>query len=307
MPAQTIHAYIHFPENLDDHFDSREQSQKIIENFHMVIDLADCEFGSVLYYSTSNKDVFFENINTYQELSKINIGTYDLETYINYLFIENKILSVDENNTTNCKIKVYNSISDSLDDNVPNFFPYLIKQHKTLLEADLQIILNLFNYFFSQNPIMIIENCNQNVTNYNIPYVTDFKELDDWLQNNRLERNFNHTDTRHIENSGNHGKDKRTGKPKSPILGGVGGRENAESFLKKAVGDKRSHSNPEDVINYDTVKQEFIWYEYENDNPQNQYHGYHLVEAFTYKRDFEGISRIPKRVIKILEYREKNQ
>lgn len=305
MASQTIHTYIYFPENLDEHIDTTENGQKIIENFQMAIDLADCEIGSILHYSKSNKDLFFENISAYEELSKLNIGAYDLETYTNSLFVENNIFAVNEETNPNCKAISYNAKTDNLDRDIPKLFYDAVTKHINPAESDRQIILNLFNWYFSQNPIMIIVNCNGDAQNYSIPFVTNFKEFDEWLQENRLTRNFNNTDTRHIENSGNHRRDRNTGEYKSPLLGGIGGRENAQTFLKAAVGDKRSDSNKEDIINYDTVNQQYIWYEFENTNPQNQYHGYHLVKAFTYEEDTIAIGRIPNRVQKILDYRKK--
>lgn len=52
----------------------------------------------------------------------------------------------------------------------------------------------------------------------------------------------------------------------------------------------------------------YIWFEYENDNPQNQYHGYHLAHHDTEERDLrviEGEGRIPERVKRLLEVRRK--
>lgn len=303
---QTLHTYIHFPENIDEHLDTVEKGEKLLKDFQISIDLADCDKDTILYYSPSNTSAFFSNLGAYEELNKQNIGLYSFETTIGLVFKDNQVVPIDEENILDCKIATYNSIPENLDQKPPITFYDLAKRHKTLSINDKQIILNLFDGYSSyENPIVVLITCKGNTETIKVPFVTNFRELDEWLQKNRLKRNFNKTDKRHIEYSGDHRKEK-SGEYKSPLLGGLGGRENAESFLKAAIGDKYSASNKKDLINYDTNKQEYIWYEYENDNPQNQYHAYHLVKAFSHERDTATISNISQRVIKILEYRADN-
>lgn len=302
---QTIHIYIHFPEKIDDHIQSHEHGRRIIKDFQMTLNLADCEQNSLLYYSKTNKNIFFENISTLEELSDFNIGAYSFETLVNALFLENSIIPVKEDNDSGCNIKFYNTSIKNLDDYYPVILFTVVEKTKGLKEHDKQIILNLFGENFSQNPILIIVDCKNEVTTIRVPFITNFQELDNWLQENRLTWNFNHTDTRHIENSGNHKKDKSTGQYKSPLLGGIGGRTNAENLLKNAVGDKKSANNKEDLMNYDDSTNQYIWYEYENAN--NQYHAYHLVKAFSHIRDEKAIKRISDRVLKIFEYRTENR
>lgn len=299
---QTIHAYIHFPEKIDDYINNLEDGKRIIKDFLMTISLADCETASVLYYSKSNKDAFFGNIYALEQLNEFNIGAYSFETAINALFALNEIEKVKEENTTGCELKFYNSNIQNLDDVYPVILYTVFEKTKSLKEDDRQLVLNLFGYNFPQNPVLIIVACKDETIPFQIPFITNFAELDIWLQENRIVRQFNDTDTRHIENSGNHKKDKRTNEYKSPLLGGIGGRDSARTLLKNAVGDKRNTNNVDDLMNYDNSKEEYIWYEYENAN--NQYHAYHLVKAFTHERDTKAIERISDRTLEIFKYRK---
>lgn len=302
---QTIHTYIHFPENLDENLDGRnaENAKNLYKDFQMTIDLADCENGSLIYYCKSNKDKFFDNIHAFEELNHLNIGSYDLETFINSIFNENSVFAVGEEFNSNCKIMTYNSEHGGIDEEIPFIFFNIIHRNKGLMEVDKQIVLNLFNSYFSQNPILFIVDCtnsNDLVSTIEIPYVTNFHELDTWLIENRLKRNFNCDDNRHIEN---HPQSKIASHNKSPLIGGLGGKKNAENLLENAIGDKKSISNKLDLMNFDYSKNAYIWYEFENVN--NQYHAYHLVKAFTHEKDNVAVNRISNRVLKLLEYRER--
>lgn len=299
---QNIYSYLHFPERIDDQINNLQDGLKIVKDILMSVYLVDCDISSILYYCKSNKDTFFGNINAFEQLNTLNIGVYDFETAINSLIFENNIFSVEEQNTSGCSIKYYNTNILNLDENVPIVLYNAVERHGSLKENDKQIVLNLFGDIFPQNPILIIIDCGDKAETIEVPFITNFTELDGWLKENRLARNFNDTDTRHIEHSGNHRKDRNTNEYKSPLLGGIGGRANAKELLKNAVGDKRSESNKKDLVNYDESKGEYIWYEYENAN--NQYHAYHLVKAFEHARDGKAVERISKRVLKILEYRE---
>lgn len=301
---QTIHNYILFPESLDDslEIDTAKKSIDLIKGFQMTIDLADCEKGSLLYYSKSNKDNFIDNVKAFEELSKLNIGLYDFETFVNTIFNEKDIIAVNED-VSKCKVTTYNSMQGGLDEKPPLIFFEVIKRNESLNQLDKQIVLNLFNCYFSQNPIMIIIDCtisNSIVKNIEIPFVTNFVDLDNWLIENRIKRNFNENDNRHIEN---HPQNKIASHNKSPLIGGLGGKQNAENLLKNAIGDKRSASNSLDLMNFDTKNDAYIWYE--NENADNQYHAYHLVKAITHQKDDVAISRVSSRVLKILDYRKR--
>lgn len=294
---QTIHAYIHFPENLDDDIQSRERGLELLKDFQMAIDLADCEKGSKLYYSKTNKDNFFGNIQVLEEF--MTIGSYDFETVVNTLFNEGEVNAVNESIIEGCEVRSYQANGGYFVDNLPLIFYDIVRKHAYTVEPDRQIILNLFSAFFSQNPILLLKHCGASVTPIQIEHFTSFTELDTWLENNRVQRNFNNTDARHIQGSPDyiHGK--------SPLLGGIAARPKASELLKNALGDKRRNDNVNDLVNFDDEKDEYIWYEYEGDNPQNQYHAYHLVlHNNNQNRDILAVGRITSRVIAIIEYRK---
>jgi hypothetical protein len=297
---RTLQAYIYFPENLDGGLDTEDPQfgRTIIKDFHMTIDLADCEKHSSLFYSKSNKDIFFDNIRAFEELSKLNIGVYDLETTVNTIFNENDAYAVNESKDDDCTVVNYNAKIGDLDKSIPSIFNDIIKRN-TGEDGDKQIILNLFNHYFSQNPILVIQNCkNDIVKTIQIPFVTKFSELDKWLVDNRLKRNYNMDDNRHIEN---HPQSQINSHNKSPLIGGISGKPNAANLLENAIGDKR---DSKDLMNFDSVNNCYIWYEFENINPQNQYHGYHLVKVNDYVEDEKAVLKIPVRVKNILDYRK---
>ncbi|WP_312314778.1 hypothetical protein [Empedobacter brevis] len=296
---QIIHAYIHFPENIDNDIQSREGGLKILKDFQMAIDLADCEKSSKLYYSKTNKDSFLSNIQALEELSDFKIGGYEFGEVIEILFNENDVKAVNENTIEGCEVKSYQANGSYLVDDIPLIFYDIIRRHDNITQPDKQIILNLLNAFFSQNPVLLLKHCGTSVTPIQIEHFTSFTELDTWLENNRIQRNFNNTDTRHIHGS----PDYIPGK--SPLLGGIGGRPKASELLKNALGDKRRNDNVNDLVNFDEETNEYLWYEYEGDNPQNQYHAYHLVLHNNHQtRDKVAVGRITSRVIAIIEYRK---
>lgn len=296
---QTINTYIHFPEKLDDYIDSVDQGRNLIKDFQMTIDLVDCEKGSVLHYSKSNKDLFFENIDAFEEYFGY-FGGLDFKDTIDILFQESEINPINEDSETNCTYSVYNKDSPYLDRDFPIIFRETLNSSKTLKGQDKLIILNFFNSYFSTNPISIIEDCGQKGRQIiDLQFVENFKQLDEWLIENRTPRKYNMGDNRHIEN---HPQSLINSHNKSPLLGGLRGKQNAEQLLKNAVGDKRK---TKDLINCDINNNDsFIWFEDENENPQNQYHGYHLVKAYTHENDKKGIAKIPERALDILNYRQ---
>jgi hypothetical protein len=293
---QAFHIYIYFPENPEEYIKNEEEGRKILKDFQMAIYLADCEKGSLVYYSKSNKDSFFNNLHAFEELSNLKVGSYDFETVVNTFFIENNILAISEDNKTGCQIKIYNSYSNGLDTDLPSVFNAIVTKSSSLRGLDKQIILNFFNAFLSQNPVLIIVDCNGDVNTITVPFVTNCKSLFDWLKESRINRSYNFNDNRHIEN---HPQSQIVSHKKSPLLGGLAGKQNASDLLNKAIGDKRL---TKDLIYFDEFNEQYIWYEFENDTPQNQYHGYHLVIPGTYASDVIAIKKIPERVVFLLEY-----
>lgn len=289
-----MNIYLHFPRGIDNIFREREIAIKHTKDLQMMIDLADCEKNSKLFYCKSEKDNFIEDLIVVDEILN-NIGGYDFETAINILINDSDVKNILHKEETNCSYSIFEPSINDLDRDIPDLFKEIAKRRLDNSRNNF-LVINAFRLHFTSNSILIIKNqAMQSQDIVEIPSVTRFVDLDTWLQGHRCERHFNNTDERHIETS------PRYIKGKSPLLRGIAGRSSAENLLKAAIGDKRE---TEDLMNFDEVNDNYIWYEFENENPQNQYHAYHLVKPNSHERDIKAIEKIPQRVKKLLEYRK---
>ncbi len=301
-----FNVFLHFlTENIDQYISSLERGLVFMESVVICIDRADCEKGTVLFYQGSNKDMFLEQLTVIQEFSEIgNFGTIPPEVSINYLLQEINAENWEENphyTPNECKHQIVSNKGGY--EIITNHIPDVLKEIYERKIADNQgkyILLNLYNSFvLNEIEINIYKICNNDTTDCKgVFYLKNFKELDQWFNQNRTPRNYNFIDNRHIEG---HPEYVKKPKPKSPLLGGIGGKPNAANLLKDAIGDKKETQR---LYNFDENKKCYIQFEYEGDNPQNQYHGYHLVQPKTHKTDKEAVSDIPQRVTKILDYRK---
>jgi len=91
-------------------------------------------------------------------------------------------------------------------------------------------------------------------------------ELQNWFSQNRIPQRHFHIIEKHGENR--HEPINWHGRLASPLRCS---EAKATELLKKAIGD-----TIDELFAYDTEEDEFIVYKYENDNPQNLYHGYHV-------------------------------
>lgn len=108
------------------------------------------------------------------------------------------------------------------------------------------------------------------------------RELFEWLKDNRTPRKYNYEDSRHGENGvGNRGgKNKKSKGYKSPLMSS---KQHSASLLDDAIGSYEDHEGKR-LYYFDAICKLYIIYEYEGDNPQNQYHSYH-VEPDDVNRD----------------------
>ena len=93
--------------------------------------------------------------------------------------------------------------------------------------------------------------------------------VENWIQTYRTPPNINKNSKHGEEGKGSHNSNK--GNKVSPLLGTLA---EAEILLETAIGDARWKRN---LINYDVKYNSLIFFKYEGDNPQNQYHPFHLV------------------------------
>lgn len=112
----------------------------------------------------------------------------------------------------------------------------------------------------------------KNNTDYSLKYIATLKDLHAWLSENRIpERRFKYCD-KHGEN-GKGGWDLPDGKHTALL---DCSRERAQTILHKAIGDTFVD---DDLWYYDSTYGKVLYFEYQNESPQNEYHGYHLKQG----------------------------
>ncbi|MGB1242074.1 MAG: hypothetical protein ACPG49_06115 [Chitinophagales bacterium] len=331
-----LNVYLLFPtSNMESTITSITDGEKFIEDIRMLIDRADCEKNSTLYYEDTNIEGFLDELKLIEDFDGMgNFGVVDFETGLYFLLREASAKNVDDKPHYNdsCVYMLWDFDSKTITE---NFSPILKEMTEKILTAVIRgeeeiteklldlvsienpsiaekikknlptkeksILLNIHNAFStSPNFIAIFKDCRTNPNNEfpvfaHLYFASNFKELNQWFEENRLQRNYNMIDNRHIEAH----PDYRKGK--SPILGGLGGKEHIASLLENAIGDQRETDR---LFNFDAENNCYIRFEFENDNPQNLYHGYHLVKPQTHEIDEKAVKEIPYRVIQVLEYRK---
>ena len=145
----------------------------------------------------------------------------------------------------------------------------------------------LFNFraaSFQSKTITILKEMRENNQLLLLPtfnQVNNEQELYAWLIENRQKRNFN-LNPKHGENGvGAHKGNK--GDTVDPLLCS---RNEAQVLLDKAIGDTRRTT---ELYYFDSQNQKFIVFKFENDTPQNQYHGYHPNNQDEIPHDFKQL------------------
>ncbi|TRX37344.1 hypothetical protein FNW52_05110 [Flavobacterium sp. ZT3R18] len=103
-------------------------------------------------------------------------------------------------------------------------------------------------------------------TTESIEVLSNIEEMTQWFSENRIpKRNFQPIPKHNIPNPIH-----RKGELISPLYGSP---ENATAILKKAIG-----INSRELFGYDESNEMVIVFKFENNTPQNQYHGYHVTQ-----------------------------
>jgi hypothetical protein len=295
----TFYIYICFPKNIN--LSSIEEGKQLLKDIQCLIDRADCEKGSILFYDSANKDSFFDILDVYSESDMLgNFGMYSFQEVLSTLLLEANVkdwrkgtINFDDDDISYGEwlpngMYLKNKISDLLKEITEQFFRLKDNNEKCLL-------LSIYNSSHIYNPIHIIKNQKgKNNLVAKVDFVSHFIELENWFLKNRLLRNYNCLDNRHVENHPNYIK------KKSPILGGLGGKKHLKELLGNAIGDYKKIKY---LINFD--ENNVCYVRYEDENISNQYHGYHLVKPITHERDIKEEKKIPERVKNLLQYRKK--
>ncbi len=270
------------------------QIDDFVAELNILIKRIRFEKNTTLHYKNDNIAELIDLIETHIEIESY--GTIDLETLIlSVLYDANAhYISEIENN---CIYKLWNIDSQTISNN----FPTILKNYvdKSIANPTVKyLFLNFRNASNFRGTIPVFKDNRDDETLPKFVHINQtnkFMDTDEWILKNRIERNYNRDDNRHVENH----PDYRRGK--SPIIGGEGGKANLKNLLPSALCDNQM----KDLIAYDEAAQRYVWYEYEYDNPQNQYHGYHLVKPTTHLQDLDAEKNIPIEVIEIIEYRRK--
>lgn len=110
----------------------------------------------------------------------------------------------------------------------------------------------------------------KNNVNSSISYCTTQRELHAWLSDNRIPQRKYKYNPKHGESGINDGTILPDGTPAAKLF--CDG-ERAQKLLCKAIGDISIDRN---LWYYDPENQKIIYFEYQNESPQHEYHAYHL-------------------------------
>lgn len=308
--ANQFHIYFYFPnENVG--IDFLEEGEKNLEEVRFLIDLADCEKDTQLYYDCTNFNSFIESLKTAESFDEIGqFGVADAETAIFQLFYTSNVIAIDNENINKELFVLWDGHQRSIELDIPLVLKVIAKKSESIQKSiqyprAKHLFLNIKDAFpFKRKLIPVIKD---NMTDADssfplfvkIEKVKDFCGLDLWLQKNRTARKYNYGDNRHVEGHPNYD----SGRKKSPIIGGEGGKKHLEALLKSAIGDSKQAKK--NLINYDETNNCYV--RYEDENALNQYHGYHLVKPNIHERDKDAEQSILPRIKYLLEYRSKNQ
>jgi hypothetical protein len=264
------------------------------------IDRADCEKGVKLFYDAAERTAFIKDLILGAEL-----GDYYLSDP--FIVINNLLRNAEGFTEKERKQResyfyaLWDFESRRLVSNIPASVEDAFEDQINSAQSK-QLVLNLGSEFFPMKKSVFIFRDVSSYDNQEMPkfikleQVCNFKDLEEWLTKNRTPRQLNTTESRHNE----HHPDYRKGK--SPILYDLSrddiAKANVEELLNKAVSDQYESK---DLMNYDVIKERYIWFEYENDNPQNQYHAYHLAKPVTHEADLDAVSKIPKRAKRFID------
>lgn len=301
-----MNIYLLFREDIENIINNESEGKKIIDNLKIILDRIGCEKDTSVYYDSENKNHFIDNLKLLQDMVG-NFGTLDFETSLHILLRELEAEYID--NTSDNIFKVWNIDNQNLEDDFPNILK--TGADKIILNQQKAVLMNIDNAFsFNRAFIPILKDNRNDNSIVKLPqiahlfFVNDFENLEKWFEENRKERNYNSTDNRHVVGINGYIQGK------APIIGGQEGKKKLAVLLETALGNITG--NFKDLINWDAENECYVWFEFENHNPQNQYHGYHLVYPPNHQNYLQrntsstGEKKIPEKIKDILKYKQEN-
>lgn len=294
--------FLHFPtdrDNIQNIILNQEIGISFIKSINMIFDRIDCEKNTKVFYHSSNKRDFYQELNVLDDLIG-NLGSYSFTETIDYLIYENTDIVCWENNSYSNNNIIYKQwitenqqiINDDL-----LFVKEITERSYIYPQHEFYIVTFIKHSFPFNDKIKILRDDKESCPKFFCFSVFNtFSLVDEFFCLINKSRVLNKEDFRHCDNHLDFIFSK------SPLIGGVGGFDNAEVWLPSAIGDKRVHDF---LICFDEAYNRIIRFEDENFN--NQFHAFHLVKQKTYESDIINIefikSQIP-RVFQLLEYRD---
>lgn len=304
-----MNIYLYFPNNIEKIVDSKNDIQVFINNLKVLLWRNLCEKDTQTFYNVVNIDVFFKTIDTLSDLS--NYGTISEETLIRQILLNDlEANKLEYKNNQKSIYKIWNFDNESLevDGETANFDFFKSITDAILSEQKKFVLLNIGGEIKnSRNLLTILKDNKDNYKEEKLPqiarlfFLNNFEELEKWFEENRKPRKYNHNDNRHVVGH----PDYRQGK--SPIIGGQNGKAILASLLETALGCSNTDEF-KDLINWDSENECYVWFEYEGENLQNQYHGYHFVTKNNhgeYIKNEKEEYKIPQEIKNVLKYRHK--
>lgn len=302
-----MNVYLLFRKDNEKVIDNELEGEKIIQNIKIILNRISCEKDTSVYYDSKNKDNFVDNLKLLQDMVG-NFGTLDFEGTLNTLLRELEADNIDNNSNNNDIFKIWNIDNQSIENDFPDILK--IMANKIISNQQKAVLINIDNSFsFNRNFIPILKDNRNDDSIPKLPqlvhlfFVNDFENLEKWFEENRQKRNYNFTDNRHVVGINGYIQGK------APIIGGQEGKKNLAILLETALGDIKG--NFKDLINWDEENKCYVWFEFENENPQNQYHGYHLVYPPNHQNypqrntSNTGEQKIPEKIKDVLRYKQK--
>lgn len=258
-----------------------------LKQLESLVETVGCKKDTNLFYSANEINDFLENV---EELNKEELYLIDAASTIDeYLQKANAINWLDKplqsNDFQYCILdfnssKIVQLFNHSINESLEQQLYY--QDHKVLLINHLAI--NAPNQYAS-----LIKRTNKS-NNFPIaiiiPLVNNEKELNKWLTQNRKTRVFNL-----IPKHGENGKGAYQSNKGDEVSILECNKEEAQKLLKNAIGDVRIDAKR--LYNYDPIRDNYILFYYEGENPQNQYHGFHISKE-------NATKKIPNSILKRL-------
>ncbi len=295
-----LHIYLHFDASIVNKIQDDKGGETIIKHLQFIIDRSLCEPGCKLYFDDASRIKFFDDCRLLEDPEYLGgFGAYNLEEVINLLLTEPGVCSWESRSLFKSQDPKYyyrqwlNASEQAIEQ-----FPDVLKEifERISLTATPQnkcLFLNFIRSYQTEDKVTVLKSCYDcDAQTVRIEHVSDFIGLDTWLNSTHATRIFNHNDNRHVIGHPDYIS------PKSPILGGMGGKPHLSGFLGNAISDV---NRGKQLYNQDTTNDCFV--RFEDENAGNQYHGYHLVDPKTSIRDAKAEDNMSDRLKKLMEYR----